>query len=79
MDLVLQSEVEGQVLHFLLNEDFSAWVVLLLLEVFDHVREPHGQAIVAKKENGELINETLWYNLKIQVTTSNLKQSSSNS
>lgn len=64
MDLVLQGEVEGHVLHFLLDEDPSAWVVLLLLEVFDHVREPHGQTVVAEKGNGALINETPWYNLK---------------
>lgn len=57
MDLVLQGEVEGHVLHFLLDEDLSARVVLLLLQVFDHVREPHGQAVVAE-DNGALKNET---------------------
>lgn len=59
MDLVLQGEVEGHVLHFLLDEDLSARVVLLLLQVFDHVREPHSQAVVAEKENRTLLNETL--------------------
>lgn len=58
MDLVLQGEVEGHVLHFLLDEDLSARVVLLLLQVFDHVREPHGQAVVAEEDNGALKNET---------------------
>lgn len=57
MDLVLQGEVKGHVFHFLLDEDLSAWVVLLLLEVFDHVREPHSQAVVAEKKNDALLNK----------------------
>lgn len=47
VDLVLQGEVEGHMLHFLLDEDFGARGVLLLLQVLDHVGEPHGQAVVA--------------------------------
>lgn len=47
VDLVLQGEVEGDVLHLLLDEDLGARGVLLLLQVLDHVGEPHGQTVVA--------------------------------
>lgn len=47
VDLVLQGEVKGDVFHLLLDEDLGARGVLLLLQVFDHVGEPHGQTIVA--------------------------------
>lgn len=47
--LVLQGEVECDVLHPLLGEGLGARLVLLLLDVLDHVREPHGQAVVAAK------------------------------
>lgn len=49
MHLVLQGEVEGDVLHPLLGEGLGARLVLLLLDVLDHVREPHRQAVVAAK------------------------------
>lgn len=45
--LVFQGEVEGDVLHPLLGEGLGARLVLLLLDVLDHVREPHRQAVVA--------------------------------
>lgn len=47
VDLVLQREVEGDVLHLLLGEDLGAGGVLLLLQVLDHVGEPHGETVVA--------------------------------
>lgn len=47
VDLILQGEVEGDVLHFLLDEDLGARGILLLLQVLDHVGEPHGQTVVA--------------------------------
>lgn len=49
MHLVLQGEVEGDVLHPLLGEGLGARLVLLLLDVLDHVWEPHRQTIVAAK------------------------------
>lgn len=49
MHLVLQGEVEGDVLHPLLGEGLGARLVLLLLDVLDHVGEPHRQAVVAAK------------------------------
>lgn len=51
--LVLQGEVEGDVLHLLLDEDLGARGVLLLLEILDHVREPHRQPIVTEGEKGD--------------------------
>lgn len=47
MHLVLQGEVEGDVLHPLVGEGLCAGFVFLLLDVFDHIWEPHRQAIVA--------------------------------
>lgn len=47
MHLVFQGEVKSDVLHSLLSEGLCAWLVLLLLDVFDHVWEPHCQTVVA--------------------------------
>lgn len=47
MDLVFQGEVKGDVFYFLLDENLGARGVLLLLQVLDHVGEPHCQTIVA--------------------------------
>ena len=49
MHLVLQGEVESDVLHLLLGEGFCAGFILLLLDVLDHVWEPHRQPVVAAK------------------------------
>lgn len=49
MHLVLQGEVESDVLHPLVGEGLCAGVIFLLLDVLDHIREPHGQAVVAAK------------------------------
>lgn len=49
MHLVFQGEVESPVLHSLLREDLGAGLVVLLLDVLDHVWEPHRQAVVAAK------------------------------
>lgn len=54
MHLVLQGEVEGDVLHPLPGQGLGARLVLLLLDVLDHVREPHCQAVVAVKGESEL-------------------------
>ena len=48
MDLVLQGEVEGDMLHAFLGEGLGARRILLLLEVLDHVWEPHRQAVIAR-------------------------------
>lgn len=47
MHLVLQGEVEGDVLHPLVGEGLCAGFIFLLLDVFDHIWEPHRQAVVA--------------------------------
>lgn len=47
--LVFQGEVEGDVLHPLLGEGLGTRLVLLLLDVLDHVGEPHRQAVVAAR------------------------------
>ncbi len=39
MDLVLQREVEMKLLHLLPVKHFQLGFILLVLEVFDHVRE----------------------------------------
>lgn len=49
MHLVLQGEVESDVLHPLIGEGLCAGFIFLLLDVFDHIREPHRQAVVAAK------------------------------
>lgn len=59
VDLVLQGEVKGDVLHLLLDEDLGARGVLLFLQVFDHVGEPHGQTIVAAGEEEEVEGKEL--------------------
>lgn len=59
MHLVLQGEVEGDVLHPLLGEGLGAGLVLLLLDVLDHVREPHRQAVVAARGVGVVRREGL--------------------
>lgn len=53
VDLVFQGEVKGDVLHFLLDKSLGARGVLLLLQVLDHVGEPHRQTVVAGREGGE--------------------------
>lgn len=57
MDLVFQGEVKGDVFYFLLDENLGAGRVLLLLEVLDHIREPHCQAVVAAGRGGREIEE----------------------
>lgn len=52
MHLVLQGEVEGDVLHPLIREGLGARFIFLLLDVLDHVWEPHRQAVVAAKVFG---------------------------
>lgn len=47
MNLVFQGEVKGDVLHSLLDENLGTRRVLLLLQVLDHVGEPHSQTVVA--------------------------------
>lgn len=53
VDLVFQGEVKGDVFHFLLDESLGARGVLLLLQVLDHVGEPHCQTVVAGRGGGE--------------------------
>lgn len=64
--LVFQGEVEGDVLHPLPGEGLGARLVLLLLDVLDHVREPHRQAVVAAEgsEHGSIRSITrlaIWW------------------
>lgn len=49
MHLVFQGEVKRDMLHSFLTESLSARFIFLLLDVLDHVREPHRQTIVAEK------------------------------
>lgn len=50
MNLVFQGEVKGDVFYLLLDKNLGARGVLLLLQVFDHVGEPHRQTIVAGRQ-----------------------------
>lgn len=45
MDLVLQREVEMKLLHLLPVKHFHLGFILLVLEVFDHVRKPHRKPV----------------------------------
>ena len=47
VDLVFQGEVEVELLHPLSVEHLDLGLVLLALQVLDHVREPHRQPVVA--------------------------------
>lgn len=47
MYLVFQGEVEGNMLDSLLREGLGSRVILLLLDVLDHVGEPHRQTVIA--------------------------------
>lgn len=49
MHLVFQGEVESHMLHSFLREGLCAGLVFLLLDVLDHVWEPHCQAVVAAR------------------------------
>jgi hypothetical protein len=46
VDLVLQGEVEGKVLGTFSVVDLHPGGILIRLEVFDDVREPHRQSII---------------------------------
>ena len=46
VDLILQGEVEVEAFYSLSVEHLDFGLILLLLKVFDHVREPHTQSIV---------------------------------
>lgn len=56
MHLVFQGEVESDMLHSFLREGHCAGLIFLLLDVLDHVWEPHCQAVVAARvmESGQL-------------------------
>lgn len=47
VDLVDQREVEVETFDPFPVEDFNLGLVLLVLHVFDHIREPHAQPVVA--------------------------------
>lgn len=47
MHLVFQGKVKSDMLHSFLTEGLCAWLIFLLLDVLDHVREPHRQTVVA--------------------------------
>lgn len=49
MHLVLQSKVESDVLHYFFSEGPCAGFIFLLLDVLDHIWEPHRQSVVAAK------------------------------
>lgn len=59
VNLVLQGEIENDIIHLLLVEDFGTGGVLLFLKVLNHVREPHSQTIVAGI--GERKGESSYY------------------
>jgi hypothetical protein len=50
VDLVDQGEVEVESLHSFSMEEFHLGLVLLILHVLDHVREPHRQSVVAETQ-----------------------------
>lgn len=56
MHLVFQGEVKSGMLHSFLSEDLCAGFIFLLLDVLDHVWEPHRQAVVAARvlESGQI-------------------------
>lgn len=56
MHLVFQGEVKSDMLHSFLSEGLCAGFIFLLLDVLDHVWEPHRQAIVAARvlESGQI-------------------------
>lgn len=69
MDLVFQGEVKGDVFYFLLDENLGAGGVLLLLQVLDHVGEPHCQAVVAGGGGGREDEEvkTLFHSVTVSI------------
>lgn len=46
MDLVLQSEVEGEILNALVGVDLDFGSIFISLQVLDDIREPDRQTIV---------------------------------
>lgn len=50
VDLILQGEVEVEAFYSLSVEHLDFGLILLLLQVFDHVREPHTQSIVTETQ-----------------------------
>lgn len=50
VDLILQGEVEVEAFNSLSMEHLDFGLILLLLQVFDHVREPHTQSIVTETQ-----------------------------
>lgn len=50
VDLVDQGEVEVEALDPFSVEHFDLGLVLLILHVFDHVRKPHSQPMVADSQ-----------------------------
>lgn len=56
MHLVFQGEVESDMFHSFIREGLCVGLIFLLLDVLDHVWEPHCQAVVAARvmESGQL-------------------------
>lgn len=48
MDLVFQGKVEMKMLHLLPMKHFQLGFILLVLEVFDHVRKPHRKPVITE-------------------------------
>lgn len=46
MDLVFQGKIETKFLHPLPMKYFHLGFILLMLEVFDHVRKPHRKPVI---------------------------------
>lgn len=63
MDLVLQGEVESEVFHLLPVEKLHLRLILLILQVLDHVRKPHRQSVVTAKKKKNAVMVTGLYSL----------------
>ena len=59
VDLVDQREVEVETFDSLSVEDLHLGLVLLVLHVFDHIREPDAQPVVADTHRHTHINRSI--------------------
>lgn len=59
VDLILQGEVKGHMLHMLPVEHFGASCIVYCLEMADHVGKPNSQTIVAE-ESRAMDSDRAW-------------------
>lgn len=53
VDLIDQREIEVKAFHTFSMKHFHLGLVLFILHVFDHVREPHSQTVVADEHSNQ--------------------------